>query len=281
MPLTYTPLRYPGGKTKIYPLVSKIIEKNGLQDCVYVEAFCGGAGLAIKLLEKGIVSSIVLNDLDPAIYSIWYAILYHTDELVEFIRNVPLNIKEWEHQKSVYKNSLEASFELGKAAFYLNRTNRSGILSAGPIGGVAQKGAYNLGVRFNRVDLISKVELISSHRNQIALYNLDARDFIDNIINKRDSHDEWFAYFDPPYVKKGPCLYKNSLMSEDHLEIAEKILSCKCKWIATYDDDELIKELYKESEYSFINVGYSANKKRSAKEILISGPEVQIGDLIT
>ena len=44
-----SPLRYPGGKAQLFPLVRDIIVANRLNGATYIEPFAGGAGLALKL----------------------------------------------------------------------------------------------------------------------------------------------------------------------------------------------------------------------------------------
>lgn len=273
MPITYTPIRYPGGKSKIYPIVDAILEENDLTGCSYAEAYCGGAGLAMKLLLKGRVSRVVLNDVDPAVYSMWDAIVNHPDEMCSLIADVPLSVDEWRSRREVLLSSDEPSVELGKAAFYLNRTNRSGILRGGPIGGTSQSGKYGIGARFTRDSLIKKVRAISDRADDIELFNMDACDFIDTELVGRDGV---FANFDPPYVEKGPGLYKNSYTREDHVAVAEKISGCVFPWIVTYDYTQFIGDLYSDFDEYLIDVGYSAAESRIGKEILITGPKVSV-----
>lgn len=283
MPATYTPLRFPGGKSKIYPFVSSLIAANDLQGCTYAEAFCGGSGLAMKLLLKGDVSRVVLNDIDPAVFSIWDAIVNHSDELCDYIKTVPLDIEQWHICQKIYRSADKPSLELGKAAFYLNRTNRSGILAAGVIGGKAQAGDYKLDARFNREPLCEKVRNISKRSTSIELHNLDVIDFIDIIAPTMD--DLSLLYLDPPYVQKGPGLYENSFSDEDHRILSNKIKSYRGKWIVTYDIDDLVDKLYKPSEnwnitVDKIAVGYSAsNSRKVASERLILGPEIHMPEM--
>ena len=160
--MNYSPLRYPGGKSKIAPFVSLLIEKTNLGECTYVEPFAGGAGVALSLLFDGTVTSIVINDYDKAIYSMWKAILEETEDFINLVRTVPLTIDEWRKQKQIYNDeNKKYSLKLGFATFYLNRTNRSGILAAGPIGGYKQTGNYLMDVRYNREDLIQRIKKIS------------------------------------------------------------------------------------------------------------------------
>lgn len=273
MPITYTPVRYPGGKSKLYPLVNAIIEKNDLAGCTYAEAYCGGAGLAIKLLLNARVAKVVLNDIDPAVYSMWDMIVHHPDELCEFISGVPLTIDEWEARRRVFLAAEGPSSELGKAAFYLNRTNRSGILRGGPIGGKSQNGNYKIWARFNRDSLCEKVRTIASRSDDIKLYNMDAGDFIDSVLCGMGGI---FANFDPPYVEKGPGLYESHYTDEDHAAIAEKITSCSFPWIVTYDAAPLVARLYDKFDKYEVNIGYSAAIHKVGSEVLIVGPGVKI-----
>ena len=276
MPTTYTPLRFPGGKTKIYPLVEAIIDANGLDGCIYGEGFCGGAGLAMKLLLKGKVSEVVLNDADPAIFSIWSAVVNDTAKLCDFISEVPLDISEWKRQREVYTRSDAPSLELGKAAFYLNRTNRSGMLEGGVIGGMEQKGSYKLDARFNRKNLIAKVARIGELSDKIALHNLDISDFLYQEAPKLG--DAALLYLDPPYVAKGPGLYKSSFDDEKHRRLVAEVRSYSGKWMLTYDNDPLVRELYvPDSTWPItvdsVTVGYSAASTRTrAEEFLALGP---------
>lgn len=273
MPITYTPIRYPGGKSKIYPLIDSIIDESGLECCTYAEAYCGGAGLAIKLLLLGRVSRVVLNDIDPAVYSIWDAVVNHPDELCSFVEDVELTIDEWKSQRGVYASSNGPSLELGKAAFYLNRTNRSGILRGGPIGGMSQSGKYGLDARFNRDVLCRKIRSIAARSDAIELHNMDACGFIDSVLS---GIERLFANFDPPYVVKGPGLYENSYTEDDHREVAKKITECEFPWIVTYDDAPLISELYSGFDRYRISIGYSAASAKKGTEVLIAGRGIKV-----
>lgn len=269
MATTYTPIRYPGGKTKLYPEIKAILESNDLLGHPYAELFAGGAGLAIKLLLKGDVSSIVINDYDRAVYCMWDAIVNHAEELCEFIDSAVLDVETWKAMRTVYRNSDDVGdFELGKAAFYLNRTNVSGILSGGVIGGLKQAGNYKMDVRFNRETLKKKVMDIAARRGDIEVTRLDAEDFI----NDRMSDSELFAYLDPPYVQKGPGLYRSAFDEAKHRSLARKVGDARSKWVVTYDADDLIDDIYGNYERGDLEISYTANVKTVGKEKIILGP---------
>lgn len=261
----YSPLRYPGGKAKLYDFVKKLLMNNNLLGGTYVEPFAGGAGLALKLLIKKDVKRIVLNDLDPAIYSIWYSILNMTDDFCELIRSAELSVSEWKKQKEIYNQGLKNnSLEYGFAAFYLNRTNVSGVIKGGIIGGLNQSGTYKIDARFNKEDLIRRIRLISKHKKSIILYNIDANELINGDYLK--GLHKVFINFDPPYVKKGLQLYKNSFSTKDHQILRDNISKCKRKWIVTYDICPLVQELYKKFSCDVIDINYSVNTTRKAQE---------------
>lgn len=267
--VNYSPLRYPGGKNKIAPLVRLIIEKSGLADNTYIEPFAGGAGVALSLLLDGTVKQIVINDYDKAIYSFWRALKESPQELIDLIAHTPLTIDEWKNQKEIYSTqNKKYSIELGFAAFYLNRTNRSGILNAGPIGGYSQNGNYLMDARFNRDALIKKVREISKHRSKIKVYNKEIRSFIDCVIPQYGENA--FIYFDPPYYENGQRLYKNFFSHTDHADIAQSIITgVDCQWIITYDDVPELREIYADYTQCRYNLNYSAANKGKGSEIII------------
>lgn len=271
MAITYTPIRYPGGKTKLYPQIRAIMRDNDLLGCSYAELFAGGAGLAIKLLLKGDVSSIIINDYDTAVYCMWDTIVNHSEELCCFVDSVALDIDTWKSKREIYRHPKGVdSVELGKAAFYLNRTNVSGILSGGVIGGINQTGNYKMNVRFNRENLKRKIKTISEHKKNIEVTNLDAEDFIE----ERLDDSNLLAYLDPPYVKKGPGLYRSSFNEAKHKSLAKKLSMAGCKWIVTYDADDLIDTLYKDYRCGYLEINYSANIRAVGKEKIILCPSL-------
>lgn len=267
--MNYSPLRYPGGKSKIAPLIRLIIEKTGSSDITYIEPFAGGAGVALSLLIEGVVDQVVINDYDKAIYSFWRALKETPQELIDLIEHTPLTIDEWKHQKDIYSTQNKRySVELGFAAFYLNRTNRSGILSAGPIGGYNQTGNYGMDARFNRDALIGRIQEIAKYKSQIVVYNKEIRSFISGVIPKYQANA--FVYFDPPYFENGQRLYKNFFSPTDHTDIALSIINgVNCPWVITYDDVPELRGIYSNYVQRRYNLNYSAANKGKGSEIII------------
>ena len=265
----YSPLRYPGGKGKLAPLIELLIDMYGRRGGIYIEPFAGGAGVAIELLEKGVVSEIVINDLDKGIYSFWRSILEETDKFLEQVYTVPLTIDEWKRQRNIcFENNKKYSFELGFATFYMNRTNRSGIIKAGAIGGMDQSGKWKLDARFNRVNLALRIEKIAKNKSKIHVYNKDIESFLVNYAPKYE--DNAFIYFDPPYFNKGKQLYLNFFDYNDHIRI-EKLIDkvVNCDWIITYDDEPEVEKIYEKYCKEKIELNYSVATKRKSMELII------------
>ena len=267
LPITPSPLRYPGGKTKLYEYVKSIIKANNLIGETYIEPFAGGAGLALKLLLNGDVKKIVINDLDPAIYAFWYVVLNQTDDICNFITTVPVTLDEWDKQHDIYVNqAAHTQLELAQATFFLNRTNVSGVITGGMIGGRKQEGKYKIDARFNRTQLVERIRKIANYSDKIDLYNLDAIDFIKHEV--LGHYYKAFINFDPPYVDKGGELYKNSFTEEDHRILRDHIAQCNRKWIVTYDMCDLVAELYSAFRGGTVDIYYSANGAKKAKEYI-------------
>lgn len=264
----FSPLRYPGGKGKLEPFMELLIKQTGHFGGTYVEPFAGGAGIALELLEKEIVNEIVINDLDKGIYSFWRAILTETNRFIDDIRNVELTVNEWNRQRQVIDDCRRYSYKLGFATFYMNRTNRSGIIKGGVIGGVEQAGTWKMNARFNREGLIERIAKIAEKKSRIHLYNKDVSSFVLNYLPRYQQNA--FVYFDPPYFEKGKQLYLNFFSYNDHVRIERMIDNhVNCDWVITYDDVQEIADIYQNHILRRIDLNYSAAVKRKASEIIV------------
>nr|WP_075574663.1 DNA adenine methylase [Ezakiella massiliensis] len=272
MARTNSPLRYPGGKTQLSQFLSELLNHNKLNNVVYAEPFSGGFGAGLELLYKDRVSTVIINDYDVGIYSVWYALLNENEKFIEDIKKVDINIEEWNKQKAIYNKLIkkgEYSYNLAFATYFLNRTNRSGIITGGPIGGKNQDSKYKLDCRFNKKTVIQKFLKIYQYKDRIKLYNLEANKLIQEIILNYNEEDI-FIFFDPPYYEQGKNLYTNFFEHDNHIELKNKIsLLDNYYWILTYDNKQEIAEIYKDYKKYYYSINYYAGKVREAKEILI------------
>lgn len=262
-----SPLRYPGGKYKLYKYVVQLVQLNNCT--TYIEPFCGGAALALGLLFEGVVNKIIINDYDFTIYCFWDSILNRTDEFIQKVLLTDVTIEEWYRQKVIREQiNTHSRLDIGFSTFFLNRTNRSGIIDkAGPIGGLNQDGDYSIDCRFNKTKLIDQIKKIAENREKIALYNMEALDLIDNVILKTRKS---FTFFDPPYYSKGPGLYTNFYLHGDHVNLSQYIMikMKHRKWIVTYDNVNAIKNMYSKMDRLEFELQYSLQSKKAGSEVM-------------
>lgn len=265
---TASPLRYPGGKSAMAGLISSIRSINRLGDRAMAEPFGGGAGASLSLLFREESSTISINDADAAIHDFWWAILNRPKFFSKMIRQKRISMAEWHRQRAIYRSASRVSRTLrGFATFYLNRCNRSGIImNGGPIGGIRQKGEWNLDARFNKLDLEYRCAKVAEYKDRIRISCLDGIKFIEGLDPTKS-----FFFIDPPYFVKGQTLYMNSLDSFYHKALADKLKSMKdAAWVLTYDDCPEIRRMY--AKWSIIRpftLRYTASEKRIGNEILI------------
>ncbi len=278
----YSPLRYPGGKNKLSKFISKVCIDNDIKGH-YVEPYAGGASVALYLLLEDKVDKITINDFDRSIYAFWHSVLRNTKKLCDLIENTEINIENWQKAKNIQKNkSKENLLDLGFSTFFLNRTNFSGIINAGVIGGPGQNGKYKIDCRFNKKELIKRIKLIAKHKKQIKLYNLDALKLIKKIEKESDNNQTIF-YFDPPYYLKASSLYMNYYKNNQHKEVAEAIKNIRnINWIISYDNTLEIEKIYNWISSKFIkkySFNHSAYRAKEGNEILFFSNSLKNLDL--
>jgi DNA adenine methylase len=274
-----SPLRYPGGKAKLFPYFIELIRENRLFGAEYCEPYAGGAGLAIQLLIHGYVDHVSINDIDQSIYAFWVSALFDTERFCRLIEKTPIDIAQWHRQQEIWEASdLDNKLKLGFSAYFLNRTNRSGIIEgAGPIGGYAQKGNWKLDVRLVKGKQIENIKALSRYASQIKVSNLDALDFV----RQKVGSERCLVYLDPPYFVKGHKLYKNFYRPEDHLEIAGELKRRrKSNWVVSYDDVPEIRAAYSSFAPITYLLNYSAGEKSVGSEVIflsdnLTAPEVR------
>lgn len=265
-----SPLRYPGGKTCLYDLTAQILRLNKLERGSYAEPYAGGAGLALTLLFQGHVGEIYLNDIDRSVWAFWDAVLNQTEAVTEWLRTAPVNIEQWHYQRTVCLNPQDFDdLTVGLSTFFLNRTNRSGIVKgAGVIGGLNQEGNYKIDCRFNRDELTRRVIRIAKYRSRIHLHRRDAIDFMQLMNDQLPVRS--FLCVDPPYFNKGSSLYTSFYNCDDHAAVSQAVLGLERPWILTYDDTPEISHLYHARRQFGFDVNYSVQTKRVGTELLVA-----------
>lgn len=272
----FTPLRYPGGKGKLCAFVKRILDANGLTDGEYCEPYAGGAAVALELLMHEYVRRVHINDISRPLHAMWSSILDEPDAFCRKLRNATLSVAAWDRQKRIFRNPDDYDdLTLGFAAFYLSRTNRSGIFNGGIIGGRDQKSEWGIDARFNRRDLTARIEAIASMRERISLYRQDAAKFLTKVVSKLPART--LVYLDPPYYMKGKELYLDHYQPDDHALIARLVPKIRPQsWIISYDDVRHIRALYRRYRGIRYELGYNARDVKKGVELMYFSHELKI-----
>src|SRR3989344_1029752 len=134
----HSPLRYPGGKTFLAKEFERILKKIGLK---------------------------------KPIYAFWKSVTEESERFARKILKTPVTVAEWRTQRYIYETEKWDLFKLGFATFFLNRTNRSGVMNAWPIGGIEQDGNYKIDARYNKRALAARIRKIGRYANKILALN--------------------------------------------------------------------------------------------------------------
>ena len=272
-----SPLRYPGGKGKVANFIKLLFIQNGFTSYHYVEPYAGGASVALSLLYEEYASHIHINDLNSSVYAFWYVVLNETEALCRRIMDTAVTIDEWERQRNIQRANEPDLVDLAFSTFFLNRTNRSGIISGGVIGGKDQTGGWKLDARYNKTNLVSRIKKVARYKNRITLTQLDAADYISKTLVELP--EEAFIYLDPPYYVKGKGLYEHFYQHDNHTEIAELVQKIKQPWLVSYDSVPEILALYSDFKKVMYGLSYSAANRYQGAEVMFFSPAVKQFDV--
>ncbi|WP_431509885.1 DNA adenine methylase [Variovorax sp. DAIF25] len=273
----YTPLRYPGGKARFAPFIASVMRENGLTTGHYLEPYAGGAGVALELLFHGEASHIHINDFDPAVYDFWSAVTREPEELLRLLADTPVTMEQWLHWRSVLRGQIEVGLAArGFATLFMNRTNRSGVLKGGVIGGLGQSGDYKLDARLKKDVLSKRIEMIALHSSSISVYNEDAHALLARC--QTFLPPKALVYLDPPYYVKGQGLYRNFYEHGDHMQIADLLQSARFKtpWVVSYDNVAEIRQMYRMSQSLAYGLNYTAQVRYVGSEVMFFRPNLNI-----
>lgn len=273
-----SPLRYPGSKQLLASYFEDTIEANFLRGANFYEPYAGGASVSLHLLARGSITRATLIEKDPLIYAFWKMVKQDPDSLCEELIRTPVTLESWKNfQKYLDKDALKkyGLLQCGLAGLFLNRTNFSGIIAAGPIGGMTQSSRYSVGCRLNKENLIARIRSISDHTHKLSVVHSDAITYLRRS-RQRLLKEHCLVYIDPPYIQQGRKLYRYHYQMRQHRQLAKFIQEQSYPWIVSYDHHEAVKEMFAKQKIIQIFINHVVKQSRRAEELLISNIKLPV-----
>lgn len=262
-----SPLRYPGGKSKIIDFLSGQFRKKQMH--TFIEVFAGGASVGLSLLQAGLIQHLVLNDTDPGVHAFWETVKEGPEKLLIRLAEKDPTLDDFRHAQEVLDQPEGYSPDaLAWSELVCNRLGYSGITKAGPLGGWNGT-QQQLLARWNAKALGKRIRTIHAMADWITVMRLDAKELLEQSAywDQRST-----CFIDPPYVDQGGRLYREFFTQEDHEDLAWMINSLYQGFpgadiIITYDECELVRNLYPYAEIVEIGRNYSCNTRRKTNGI--------------
>ena len=265
------PLRYPGSKASFASSVGAFVTACGYTGFEIVEPFAGSASVSIDLVSSGVCSKAILIERDPLLYAFWSAVFFDTRRLCNRINKLSIDLGTWHDLRPLLAINSPDEYELidlAVAGLFFNRTNFSGVLHAGPIGGQQQKSVYKVNCRFNKDDLIARIRAIAKLQNRVEVIFSDALGFLET--QKEAVNQNRFYYVDPPYFVQGEKLYRYSFELSQHKQLAKVLSELKAPWLLSYDRHPVIEMLYERYASSGFKFKYSSKIRKVEREFLVT-----------
>jgi len=255
-----SPIKWVGGKSK---LVNKLIPLIPKHKC-YVEVF-GGAGWLLFAKEPSQVE--ILNDFDENLMNLWSVIKNTPDQFIKSFEYTLVSRKTFNEYKEKYKNNdFEDCIEKAHVFYYLVKAAFGSAIDRPRFGTGSQS---RNGLRIEQIK-----DDINEAYKRLQKVTIENKSFED-IFKIYDSKDTFF-YLDPPY--RGTRGYRiGKFRDEQYKLLAECCRNAKGKWLCTINDDEYIRELFKDfniiTHEVFYSISKTQNGRRNYKELIITNYE--------
>ena len=259
--LPKSPLRYPGGKSRA---LKQILPHVPLNISEFREPFVGGGSVffAIQSLFQDRINSYWINDLNYDLYCFWKEVRDNAPDLVATLRETHTTTTDG---RALFEELTEAKDELNQnrnALSEFQRAVRFFVLNRITFSGIVDSGGYSQSAYEKRFtdSSIERVKSISPYLTGTKITNSDYTEAL------CQEGDNVFIFLDPPYWKATESkLYgvRGTLHTAfDHAQFAENMRKCPHKWLITYDDSPVIRELFDFAEIQEWMLQYGMNNYR-------------------
>jgi DNA adenine methylase len=262
-----TPLRYPGGKSRV---AAMLIEKFPTSIAEFREPFLGGASVALLFSQKYPDIPVWVNDKYEYLYNFWVTLQESGDELSDILVGIKEDNSTEEKAKELFISAKEEiseadSFRQAVLFWILNKCSYSGLTENSSFS--PQASNQNFTTRGARhLKAVSEV---------IQHWHITNYDYSDLLMDPGEDDGEAFCFLDPPY-KISTYLYgTNAEMHKgfNHQHFAEVCAASPNRWMVTYNNDNEIKEMFPNFHQEEFRITYGMKHRADNKlktELLVT-----------
>jgi DNA adenine methylase len=138
--------------------------------------------------------------------------------------------------------------------------------------GMTQSSPYKIDCRFNKVQIAKSIRESSALIQTVDIIFGDGINFLEDHALAMKAHS--FVYIDPPYVTNGHKLYRYFFDEPEHERLADAVDELRTPWLISYDNHQLIRDLYIGEQAKFVKTYQSLKGSRFVKEILLMSPDL-------
>ena len=265
-----TPLRYPGGKSRAVPKLSKYFpDMSNIKE--YREPFIGGGSVAIAITKQYPDINIWVNDLYEPLYNFWVELRDNGEYLHNQLAQLKTRYPDRGSAKGLFLDAKEAVTDENQkdkdraVAFYIvNKCSFSGLTESSSFSPQASDSNFSMrGINF----LPEYSRLITNWK----ITNLSYEQLLCD--NKQT-----FIYLDPPYDIRSNLYGKRGNMHKgfDHDVFASDCDRFISPQLVSYNSSQLVCERFKGWEagqfdhtYTMRSVGTYMNDQQERKELVL------------
>lgn len=246
------PFAWVGGKSK---LATCIIEEFPVH-----ERYCEVFGGALNVFYRKPRSKLeVVNDINADLVNLHLQIQKRPQSLQLYLNRMLISRDIFSKIKN---KSLQPRNDIQRAAYYFYLLSLS-------FGSKGEHFAMPRGAKPKIKDIYRDFHVWSKRLKGVCIENMDFK----KLIASYDSPQTLF-YLDPPYI--GTESYYQTPQGfhiEQHIELANTLKTIQGKFVLSYNDCEVVRDLYKGFELIEVETVYSLNgaNKKQAKELIIKG----------
>lgn len=248
-----TLLRRLGNKSKI----AKDVQAHFPRHKQYIELFFGAGGM---FFNKPKAKYNIVNDKDSEVYNLFCVVKDNKDDLVEYIKRMPIHADLWNH----WKKNTETDSVL-RAVRFLFLSN---------FGYMGKPETLRIGANNTAQILLDSIDETFDYLFQVYFTNCDFREFFRLVSFKDEKEKEdTLVYSDSPYVNTDNNygeLGGVKWTEEDCFDLYEVLQGCGCKFAMSEFDHPFVLEEAKRRNLNIINIGERKNLGNRRLEILIT-----------